>query len=78
MKILMLVIILKRIISDSEFQYQHRRGDWQLHLLLKTLDSTLACRGTTHVKLMIQRIANCNCKFRTGMATKRKNYRLQL
>jgi len=30
-----------------------RRGEWQVHILFKTLDSSALWRGTTHLKLII-------------------------
>jgi len=65
-KILILVILPKRIICDSEWQSLHRHSDWQPHTFLKHCVST-------HLRKVANSTNDCNCRFRTEMATKRKN-----
>ncbi len=54
-------------------KHPHRCGDWQLHIHLKALDSSVLepCRSTTHASKIIPQAAAMT--FQTEMATKRQN-----
>ncbi len=66
---------LESVIANYS-KHPHRCGDWQLHIHLKTLDSSALepCRNTTHTRMIILQITAIP-GFQTEMATKRQNLR---
>jgi len=45
----------------------------QPHILLKTLDSSAQSRAEAQPSSVDNSVKNCNCRFRTEMATKKKH-----